>query len=196
MHTNSRDEALALPTEESVRIALRTQQIVAYESGVTETIDPLAGSYYIESLTNKIEEEAMNYIKKIDELGGAIKAIESGYIQKEIQDAAYNYQMEIESGKRIVVGVNKFQIEEEGHKDILRVDPEVERLQREKLKALKEERDNRLVEDVLMKLKEKANTSENLMPYILDAVKAYATLGEICGVLREVFGEYEQSIIL
>ncbi|HHV46432.1 MAG TPA: methylmalonyl-CoA mutase family protein [Tissierellia bacterium] len=196
LHTNSRDEALALPTEESVRIALRTQQIVAYESGVTETIDPLAGSYYIESLTNKIEEEAMNYIKKIDELGGAIKAIESGYIQKEIQDAAYNYQMEIESGKRIVVGVNKFQIEEEGHKDILRVDPEVERLQREKLKALKEERDNRLVEDVLMKLKEKANTSENLMPYILDAVKAYATLGEICGVLREVFGEYEQSIIL
>ena len=196
LHTNSRDEALALPTEESVRIALRTQQIVAYESGVTETIDPLAGSYYIESLTNKIEEEAMNYIKKIDELGGAIRAIESGYIQKEIQDAAYNYQMEIESGKRIVVGVNKFQIEEEGHKDILRVDPEVERLQREKLKALKEERDNRLVEDVLMKLKEKANTSENLMPYILDAVKAYATLGEICGVLREVFGEYEQSIIL
>ena len=196
LHTNSRDEALALPTEESVRIALRTQQIVAYESGVTETIDPLAGSYYIESLTNKIEEEAMNYIKKIDELGGAIKAIESGYIQKEIQDAAYNYQMEIESGKRIVVGVNKFQIEEEGHKDILRVDPEVERLQREKLKALKEERNNKLVEDVLMKLKEKANTSENLMPYILDAVKAYATLGEICGVLREVFGEYEQSIIL
>lgn len=196
LHTNSRDEALALPTEESVRIALRTQQIVAYESGVTETIDPLAGSYYIESLTNRIEEEAMNYIKRIDELGGATKAIENGYIQKEIQDSAYNYQMEIESGERIVVGVNKFQIEEEGHKDILRVDPEVERLQREKLKALKEERDNKLVEDVLMKLKEKANTSENLMPYILDAVKAYATLGEICGVLREVFGEYEQSIIL
>ena len=196
LHTNSRDEALALPTEESVRIALRTQQIVAYESGVTDTIDPLAGSYYIESLTDKIEEEAMNYIKKIDELGGAIRAIEKGYIQKEIQDAAYKYQMEVESGERIVVGVNKFQIEEEGHKEILRVDPEVERLQRQKLQALKEERDNRLVEEKLMVLKEKASTDENLMPYILDAVKAYASLGEICGVLREVFGEYEQSIIL
>lgn len=196
LHTNSRDEALALPTEESVRIALRTQQIVAYESGVTETVDPLAGSYYIESLTDKIEQEAMNYIKKIDELGGAIKAIEKGYIQKEIQDAAYKYQMEVESGERIVVGVNKFQIEEEDHKEILRVDPEVERLQREKLKALKEERDNKLVEEKLMILKEKASTDENLMPYILDAVKAYATLGEICDVLREVFGEYEQSIIL
>lgn len=196
LHTNSRDEALALPTEESVRIALRTQQIVAHESGVTETIDPLAGSYYIESLTDKIEEEAMNYINKIDELGGAIKAVEKGYIQKEIQDSAYNYQMEIESQERIVVGVNKFQIEEEEHKDILRVDPEVERLQREKLQALKEERDNKLVEDKLMKLKEAANTSENLMPYILETVKAYATLGEICGVLREVFGEYEQSVIL
>lgn len=196
LHTNSRDEALALPTEESVRIALRTQQIVAHESGVSETIDPLAGSYYIESLTNRIEEEAMNYIKKIDELGGATRAIENGYIQKEIQDSAYNHQMEVESQERIVVGVNKFQVEEEGHKDLLRVDPEVERLQREKLESLKEERDNQLVEEKLMKLKDKANTSENLIPYILDAVKAYATLGEICGVLREVFGEYEQSVIL
>lgn len=196
LHTNSRDEALALPTEESVRIALRTQQIVAYESGVTETIDPLAGSYYIESLTDRIENEAMDYIKKIDELGGAIRAVEKGYIQKEIQDSAYNYQKEVESGERIVVGVNKFQIEEESHKDILKVDPKVERLQREKLKSLKEERDNKLVEDKLMRLKDAANTSENLMPYIIDAVKAYATLGEICGVLREVFGEYEQSVIL
>ena len=196
LHTNSRDEALALPTEESVRIALRTQQIVAYESGVTETIDPLAGSYYIESLTDRIEKEALNYINKIDELGGAIRAVEKGYIQKEIQDSAYSYQKEVESGERIVVGVNKFQIEEEGHKDILKVDPEVERLQREKLKQLKDERDNKLVEDKLIRLKDAANTSENLMPYIIDAVKAYATLGEICGVLREVFGEYEQSVIL
>ncbi|GFN35195.1 acyl-CoA mutase large subunit family protein [Tepidimicrobium xylanilyticum] len=196
LHTNSRDEALALPTEESVRIALRTQQIVAYESGVTETIDPLAGSYYIESLTDRIEEEAMNYIKKIDELGGAPKAIEKGYIQKEIQNAAYKYQMEVESGERIVVGVNKFQIEEEHHKDILKVDPEVERLQREKLRALREERNNQQVENKLKELKDAANTDKNLMPYILEAVKAYATLGEICGVLREVFGEYEQSIIL
>ncbi|MCF6462276.1 acyl-CoA mutase large subunit family protein [Clostridium sp. Cult1] len=196
LHTNSRDEALALPTEESVRIALRTQQIVAHESGVTETIDPLAGSYYVENLTNRIEEEAMNYIKRIDELGGAPKAIEKGYIQKEIQNSAYNYQMEIESEERIVVGVNKFQIEEEHHKDILKVDPEVERLQREKLKTLKEERNNEEVENRLKELKNAANTSENLMPYILEAVKSYATLGEICGVLREVFGEYQQSVIL
>lgn len=196
LHTNSRDEALALPTEESVRIALRTQQIVAYESGVTETIDPLAGSYYVENLTDRIEEEAMNYIKRIDELGGAPKAIEKGYIQKEIQNSAYNYQMEIESGERTVVGVNKFQIEEDYHKDILKVDPEVERLQREKLRTLKEERDNEEVENRLEELKNAADTDKNLMPYILEAVKVYATLGEICGVLREVFGEYQQSVIL
>lgn len=196
LHTNSRDEALALPTEESVRIALRTQQIVAHESGVTETIDPLAGSYYIENLTNRIEEEAMSYIEKIDELGGAPKAIERGYIQKEIQNSAYNYQMEVESEERIVVGVNKFQTEEQEHKDILKVDPEVERLQREKLRTLKEERNNEEVENRLKELKKAANTSENLMPYILEAVKSYATLGEICGVLRETFGEYQQSVIL
>ena len=175
LHTNSRDEALALPTEESVRIALRTQQVVAYESGVTETIDPLAGSYYIESLTNKIEEEAMKYIEKIDELGGAPKAIAKGFIQKEIQDSAYRYQMDIESNKKIVVGVNKFQIEEEHHRDILRVDPEVERLQKEKLSALKSARDNEKVESVLEALKKAAQTEENTMPYILEAVKAYAT---------------------
>jgi methylmalonyl-CoA mutase N-terminal domain/subunit len=196
LHTNSRDEALALPTEESVMIALRTQQIVAYESGVTETVDPLAGSYYIENLTDRIEEEAIKYIEKIDELGGAPKAIEKGYIQKEIQNSAYNYQMEIESKKRIVVGMNKFQVEEEHHKDILRVDPEVELLQREKLKDLKKTRNNEEVENRLKALKTAAGTDENLMPYILEAVKVYATLGEICGVLREVFGEYEQSVIL
>lgn len=196
LHTNSRDEALALPTEESVRIALRTQQIVAYESGVTETVDPLAGSYYVESLTNKIEEEAIRYIEKIDELGGAPKAIEKGYIQREIQNAAYRYQMEIESGERIVVGVNKFQIEETEKKEILKVDRIVELNQKEKLARLKKERNNEEVERVLKLLKEKAETDENLMPYILDAVKAYATLGEICDVLREVFGEYEQSVIL
>jgi len=197
LHTNSRDEALALPTEESVRIALRTQQIVAFESGVADTIDPLAGSYYIESLTDKIEKEAMEYIKKIDELGGAVSAIEKGYIQKEIQDSAYKYQMEIESGERIVVGVNKFQIEEDTHKDILRVDPEVERVQREHLVQLRKERNNDEVNNKLEALRQAAkDSSVNLMPYILDAVKTYATLGEICNVLREVFGEYEQSIIL
>lgn len=196
LHTNSKDEALALPTEKAVRIALRTQQIVANESGVTETIDPLAGSYYIESLTDKIEKQAMDYINKIDELGGSVKAIENGYIQKEIQNSAYNHQMEIESEERIVVGMNKFQVDEEVEKDILKVDPEVERLQRGKLQTLEEERDNEEVEKKLKALKNAANTSENLMPYILDAVKAYATLGEICGVLREVFGEYDQSVIL
>jgi methylmalonyl-CoA mutase N-terminal domain/subunit len=196
LHTNSKDEALALPTEEAVRIALRTQQIVAHESGVTETIDPLAGSYYIESLTDKIEEEAMEYIKKIDKLGGAPKAIEKGYIQKEIQNSAYSYQMEVESQERIVVGVNKFQIKEEHHKDLLKVDPEVERLQKQKLKTLKAERNNEEVKSKLEALKKAAKTEENLMPYIIEAVKVYGTLGEICGVLREVFGEYEQSVIL
>ncbi|MFS8540989.1 MAG: methylmalonyl-CoA mutase family protein, partial [Tissierellales bacterium] len=197
LHTNSRDEALALPTEESVRIALRTQQIIAHESGVADTIDPLAGSYYIESLTDRIEKEAMEYIKKIDELGGAVSAIEKGYIQKEIQDSAYKYQMEVESGEKIVVGVNKFQIEEETHKDILKVDPEVERVQRENLIQLRKERNNEEVNSKLEALREAAkDSSVNLMPYILDAVKIYATLGEICDVLREVFGEYQQSIIL
>lgn len=197
LHTNSRDEALALPTEESVRIALRTQQILAYESGVADTIDPLAGSYYIESLTDRIEKEVMEYLEKIDELGGAVSAIEKGYIQKEIQNSAYKYQMEIEAGDRIVVGVNRFQIEEETHKDILKVDPEVERVQRENLVQLKKERNNDEVNNKLEALKEAAkDSSVNLMPYILDAVKTYATLGEICNVLREVFGEYEQSVML
>lgn len=196
LHTNSKDEALALPTEEAVRIALRTQQIVAHESGVGETIDPLAGSYYIENLTDRIENEATEYIDKIDQLGGAPKAIEKGYIQKEIQNSAYNYQIEIESEERIVVGVNKFQVEEEYHKNILKVDPEVERLQRQKLKALKGKRNDVEVKNRLKELKIIAETSQNLMPYILEAVKAYATLGEICDVLRDVFGEYEQGIIL
>jgi methylmalonyl-CoA mutase N-terminal domain/subunit len=196
LHTNSRDEALALPTEDSVTIALRTQQIVAYESGVADTIDPLAGSYYIESQTRRIEEEATKYIETIDALGGAPKAIANGYVQKEIQNAAYQHQMLVEEGKRIVVGVNKFVVEEEPHRDILKVDPAVEVSQKEKLAKLRSERDNEEVINTLAKLKEKAYTDENLMPYILDAVKAYATLGEICNVLREVFGEYNQSVIL
>lgn len=196
LHTNSRDEALALPTEDSVRIALRTQQIVAHESGVTETVDPLGGSYYIESLTDKIEEEAMNYIDTIDKLGGATKAIEKGYIQKEIQNSAYRHQMEVESLDKIVVGVNKFQTEESEKKELLKVDPAVEQNQRDKLIRLKEERDNGAVDRSLELLKEKAKTDENLMPYILESVKEYATLGEICDVLRDVFGEYQQTIIL
>ncbi|MTI71254.1 MAG: methylmalonyl-CoA mutase [Firmicutes bacterium] len=196
LHTNSRDEALALPTEDSVRIALRTQQIVAHESGVAETIDPLAGSYYIENLTKEIEKEAMKHIDRIDELGGAPKAIEKGYIQKEIQDSAYNYQKEIESKDRIVVGMNKFKVDKEPKKDLLKVDPKVGRMQEEKLKNLKEERDNEKVKVSLNELKKAAKENENTMPYIIKAVKEYATLGEICGVLREVFGEYQQSVIL
>lgn len=196
LHTNSRDEALALPTEDSVRIALRTQQIVAHESGVTETVDPLAGSFYIESLTNDIEKEAMDYIEKIDNLGGAPKAIEKGFIQKEIQNSAYKHQMQVENQERIVVGVNKFRIEETEKKELLKVDPHVELLQKKKIEKLKSTRDSEKVQEALEVLKAKAETDENLMPFIIDAVKEYATLGEVCGVLREVFGEYEQSVIL
>jgi methylmalonyl-CoA mutase N-terminal domain/subunit len=193
LHTNSRDEALALPTEDSVRIALRTQQIIAYESGVTETIDPLAGSYYVEHLTNTIEQKAREYIDKIDKLGGSVKAIEKGFIQQEIQDSAYRYQMEVESGRRIVVGVNKFQIQEEPPKGLLKVDPEVGRVQEQKLRELKSSRDNIIVKEALEELEKKAGTDENLMPTIIKCVKSYCTLGEICDVLRKVFGEYKAT---
>ena len=196
LHTNSRDEALALPSEDSVRIALRTQQIVAYESGVTETVDPLAGSYYVESLTTEIEKKAAEYIKKIDDLGGAARAIERGFMQKEIQDSAYRYQKEIEKNERIVVGMNKFEIEESTPKGLLRVDPAVGEMQKQKLENLRAERDNKKVADDLKALKKAASGDENLMSYIIEAVRSYATLGEICDVLREVFGEYQQSVIL
>ena len=196
LHTNSKDEALALPTEDSVRIALRTQQIVAYESGVCETIDPLAGSYYVEALTKRIEEEAMKYIEKIDAMGGAVKAIEQGYIQKEIADSSYAYQKEIESGKRIVVGMNKFQIKEKPVEGLLKVDPAVGEAQIKKLQAMKASRDNVAVKTKLDALREAAKTDANLMPYILDAVRVYSTEGEICNVLREVFGEYRPVEIL
>ncbi|MGI6227061.1 MAG: acyl-CoA mutase large subunit family protein [Peptococcales bacterium] len=196
LHTNSRDEALALPTEDSVRIALRTQQIVAYESGVAETVDPLAGSYYVEALTKRIEEEAWAYINKIDQLGGAVKAIEQGFIQKEIQDAAYQYQKEIESGQRIVVGVNKFQIKEESPQGLLKVDPHVGILQVQKLAQLKAKRDGNAVTTALDELKVGAKGEANLMPLILNAARVYCTEGEICGVLREVFGEYTPIQVL
>ncbi|MGB4569444.1 MAG: methylmalonyl-CoA mutase family protein [Tepidanaerobacteraceae bacterium] len=194
LHTNSRDEALALPTEDSVRIALRTQQIIAHESGVAETIDPLAGSYYVEYLTNTIEQKALEYIEKIDKLGGAPRAIEKGFIQQEIQNSAYGYQMEVEQGKRIVVGVNKYQIEEESPKGLLKVDPSVRKLQEEKIRQLKATRDNDQVAVVLQELRDTAETDENLMPVIIKCVKAYCTLGEICDALRTVFGEYKASI--
>lgn len=196
LHTNSKDEALALPTEESVMTALRTQQIVAHESGVTNTVDPLAGSYYIEAKTSEIEEAAMEYIKRIDEIGGAAKAIDEGYIQREIMDAAYNYQKDVEDGEAIVVGVNKYQIEEETPQNLLRVDPIVGENQKKKLRALKESRDQAAVDKALLELKKVAQSDENIMPAILAAVKTYASLGEITDVLREVFGEYKQAVIV
>lgn len=196
LHTNSKDEALALPTEDSVRVALRTQQIVAHESGVTNTVDPLAGSYYIESKTNELEERAMEYIKKIDELGGAPKAIDKGYIQQEIMDAAYQYQKDVETNERIVVGMNKFQIEEKAPEGLLRVDPSVGEKQKLSLKELRERRNNDVVAEKLEALRKACEGSDNVMPFILEAVREYGTLGEICGVMREVFGEYQQSVNL
>ncbi|MGO1368154.1 acyl-CoA mutase large subunit family protein [Senegalia sp. (in: firmicutes)] len=196
LHTNSKDEAMALPSENSVRTALRTQQVVAHESGVTNTVDPLAGSYFVEAKTDEIEKLAMEYIEKIDELGGAPKAIDKGYIQKEIMDAAYNYQKAVESGEEVVVGVNKFQAEEEAPKGLLKVDPKVGEMQMKKIDQLKEERNNEEVKTKLEALRKACETEENVMPYIIEAVKEYATLGEICGVMREVFGEYEQAVML
>jgi len=191
LHTNSMDEAFALPGEEAVQIALRTQQLIGYESGVVDTVDPLGGSYYIEELTKEIFNRAKEYIDKIDEFGGAASAIEQGFIQREIQDSAYRYQREIEKGERVVVGVNKFQVEEESPKDLLRVDPAVRVSQMERLKRLKSERDNVKVKNILSELRNAAEGKDNLMPIIVDAVKAYATLGEICDALRDIFGEYQ-----
>jgi methylmalonyl-CoA mutase N-terminal domain/subunit len=197
LHTNSFDEALCLPTEESVRVALRTQQIIAYESGVTNTVDPLAGSYYMEALTNEMEEKAMEYIQKIDDMGGAIEAIEKGFFQREIAESAYRYQRELEEKKRIIVGVNEYTVEEEECPiKLLRVDPKIEKEQVERLQKLKRERDNRKVRAVLEKLHYAAEKDENLMPTIIEAVKAYATLGEITEVLRKVYGEYKELIII
>ncbi|WP_312814968.1 methylmalonyl-CoA mutase family protein [Sedimentibacter sp.] len=196
LHTNSRDEALALPTTESVTIALRTQQILASETGVTNTVDPLAGSYFIEAKTKEIEEKALEYITKIDELGGAARAIDLGYIQKEISDSAFNYQMEIESLERIVVGVNKYKVEEESPKGLLRVDPIVAEMQKKKISDVKASRSNEAIQEKLNNLRKACQGTENVMPHILDAVKEYATLGEICDVMREVFGEYEQAVLL
>jgi len=192
LHTNSMDEALCLPSEEAVQVALRSQQIVAYETGVSDTVDPLGGSYYVEELTREIFSRAEAYINKIDEMGGAAAAIEKGFIQREIQDSAYQYQREIERGERVVVGLNRFQVQEEKPKNLLRVDPALRLSQIEKLKKMKARRDQRLVAEALAELKKAAAGKDNLMVPILRAVKTYATLGEICDTLREVFGEYRQ----
>ena len=193
LHTNSRDEALALPSEDSVRIALRTQQVIGYESGVASSVDPVAGSYMIESLTNQIEAQALKYIEKIDDMGGAPAAIEKGYIQQEIHDSAYRFQREVESRARTIVGVNAFSVQEAPAKGLLRVDPAVGERQVRKLAELRNRRDGAAVTSGLQAVRNAAGSQENLMPCIMGAVKAYTTLGEICGALREVFGEYSPS---
>ena len=195
LHTNSREEALALPTEDSVRIALRTQQILAHESGVVNTVDPLAGSYYVESLTREIEQRVLEYIDKIEELGGSARAIEQGYIQREIQESAYTHQREIENEERVVVGVNKYRISEEPPTNLLRVDPVVERQEREKLEQLRAQRDQAHVDEALEGVRVAAGGQENLFPRILEAVTVYATLGEICDVLRDEFGTHQASVV-
>jgi methylmalonyl-CoA mutase N-terminal domain/subunit len=196
LHTNSFDEALCLPTEEAVRVALRTQQIIAYESGAANTVDPLGGSYYVEALTNEMEEKAMEYIRRIDHMGGAISAIEKGFFQKEIADSAYRYQREIDEKKRTIVGLNEYTMQEECPIELLKIDPKVEKEQVARLQKLKRERDNRKVKETLEKLHYAADKNENLMPTIIEAVKAYVTLGEITEVLRKVYGEYKELIVI
>ncbi|MGP4061785.1 acyl-CoA mutase large subunit family protein [Halobacillus sp. H74] len=190
LHTNSRDEALALPTEDSARIALRTQQIIANESGVADTIDPLAGSYYVESLTDEIEKEANDYLERIKEYGGAVQAVEEGYMQREIHKAAYDAQKRIESNEEIVVGMNEYKLEEEIHADLLRVDEALEQAQIEKTNEVRSSRDQKKVDICLADLRRAAKGTDNVMPHIVDAVKVYATVGEIANVLRDEFGEY------
>ncbi|UCC27792.1 MAG: methylmalonyl-CoA mutase, partial [Candidatus Bathyarchaeota archaeon] len=195
LHTNSFDEAYALPSEEAVQIALRTQQIIAFESGVADTVDPLAGSYYIEYLTTQIENEAIRYIEKIDNMGGAPAAIEKGYMQREIVESAYRYQKEVESKENIIVGVNKFKARKEVSIPILQVDPALEERQIEKLNMIKRKRNNREVKDALDRLYHAADKDENLFPSVIAAVKKQVTLGEICDVLKTVYGEYRAPTI-
>jgi methylmalonyl-CoA mutase N-terminal domain/subunit len=194
LHTNAMDEALALPTEEAARIALRTQQVIAYESGVADTVDPLAGSYAIEELTNEIESRAVDYIEKIDAMGGMLRAIEIGYVQREIQDAAYAYQRAIETDEQTVVCLNRFQIEEETSVPTLRIDPAIERAQVERVRAVRERRDSLAAETALVQLEEAARGSENVLPRILACVEAFVTVGEISHRLRRVWGEYQEAV--
>ncbi|WP_425589802.1 acyl-CoA mutase large subunit family protein [Fictibacillus fluitans] len=190
LHTNSRDEALALPTEDSARIALRTQQIIAHESGVADTVDPLAGSYYVEHLTDHMEEEVGKYLEKIESLGGAVAAVEQGYMQREIHHTAYETQKAIEKGEEIIVGMNSFTLENEVRPELLRVDPTLGEKQKEKLTKLRNTRDQNRASARLEALRQGAKGTENLMPLIVDCVRDYCTIGEICGILREEFGEY------
>jgi len=196
LHTNSMDEALALPTEDAALIALRTQQIIAHETGVANTIDPLAGSYAIEHLTNEIESGALAYIEKINSLGGMLRAIESGFVQSEIQKAAYEYQRAVETREQVVVGVNEFIAEEERGIPTLRIDPQIEREQIQRLQALRGKRDTNKTQAAIAELERRAATNENLLPAILGAVEAYATVGEISDALRRAFGEYRESVVI
>jgi methylmalonyl-CoA mutase N-terminal domain/subunit len=193
LHTNSMDEALALPTEAAARVALRTQQVIAYESGVADTADPLAGSYAIEHLTDEVEELAGEYLKKIEAMGGMLRAIETGYVQREIQESAYQYQRAIETQEQIVVGVNRFQLEAEPPVSLLRIDPALEQAQIERLRVMRDRRDTEKVNAALTKLEQAAATDENLMPRILECVESYATVGEISNTLRLVWGEYRET---
>jgi methylmalonyl-CoA mutase N-terminal domain/subunit len=190
LHTNSRDEALALPTAESAKIALRTQQIVAHESGITKTVDPMAGSYYLGYLCDEIEDGVWKYLKQIEKMGGALKAIEKGFFQSEIRQNAYRLKKEADAGERILVGVNKFADQVESKQELLRIDESVGQKQKLAMKKLRSERDDKKVQYALSKLKTAAEKNDNLMPFILDSVKVYATTGEISNTFREVFGEY------
>jgi methylmalonyl-CoA mutase N-terminal domain/subunit len=196
LHTNSFDEALALPSEEAVQVALRTQQIIAHESGVADTVDPLGGSYYIEWLTNQIEDRAVSYINEIDKMGGALKALERGYIQREIMTSAYNYQRAVDSGDQVIVGVNEFVAKDEYLPEILEIGLEIERKQIKRLRGLKQSRDNQKVNDMLTEVRRVADSDENIMPVLIEAARAYATVGEISDVMRDVFGEYREPSIL
>jgi methylmalonyl-CoA mutase N-terminal domain/subunit len=196
LHTNSLDEALALPTEDAALIALRTQQILAHETGVANTMDPVAGSYAIEHLTNEIEQGAVDYISRIDGMGGMLRAIEAGFVQGEIQKAAYDFQRAVESKEQIIVGVNDFVAEENRTIPTLRIEPEIERSQIARLNALRAKRDSAKTQTALVELRRRAATNENLLPAILAAVESYATVGEISDTLRRVFGEYQESVVI
>jgi methylmalonyl-CoA mutase N-terminal domain/subunit len=196
LHANALDEALALPTENSALLALRTQQIIANETGVVNTIDPVAGSYAIEKLTDEIESGAQEYISKIDAFGGVLRSIETGYIQQEVQKSAFEYQQAVDSGEQVVVGVNRFETTDDKTIPTLRIDPEIERIQVARLQALRARRDSAKSSAAIAEIERRARTTENLMPAILNAVESYATVGEISDALRRAFGEYQESVVI
>jgi methylmalonyl-CoA mutase N-terminal domain/subunit len=193
LHTNSFDEALALPTENAVRLALRTQQVIAHETGVVNTIDPLGGSYYLEDLTNRLEREAYDYFDRINKLGGVIPAIKENFFQREIAEASFRYQAEVEAKQRVIVGVNRYELEDEAELEILRIDPALEGKQIQRVRSLRDRRDSAEVEAALAKLKDAAAREENLMPLLIEASRAYVTLGEMCDALREVWGVWRET---